>query len=143
MNTSNQLLRKISTSEISEKELDEDPKGWKNKSYVQIPVTTTDETHAKYGEWIDKCLAINGRKDGIFKSAKRTAKYIYRKHTTAFTEALNDLKISTPNKMMPVHIAAMFTSANVKSRRDRRALMRHLCHHFGREFFAPENAERM
>ena len=41
----------------------QDPKGWKTKTYVQIPVTNTDETHAKYGEWIDKCFDINGSKE--------------------------------------------------------------------------------
>jgi len=114
-------------------------------SFVKVPTTTTDESHAKLGSWIDKALEINGAKElnGKFSSAKRTAKYIARRYKPAFNAALSEMKISKPTRMGPIKIAAMFKAGNVRSRKDRRAIMRHLRHHFGRDCFAPEYEVQM
>ena len=113
------------------------------KSYVQIPTVTTDASFAKKSASIDAAIEIMGRKDSTFKSAKRTAKHLYKHYGEAFKAAMKDLKLSPPEKMGAVPIAAMFKAGNITSKKSRRGIMRHLRYHFGKEYFDPEYKVQM
>ena len=55
-----------------------------------------------------------------------------------FREALKAVGLDTPEKMSSFKIAAMYSAANISSRKCRRELMKNLWHHFGKHKCSPE-----
>ena len=74
----------------------------------------------------------------MFKSTKRAAKYLRKHNTEAFEEAVNEMGLSAPGKMSGIQIAVMWNAGNVSGREQRRMILRHLRHHFGKGCFEPE-----
>ena len=85
-----------------------------------------NQSHDKQAGWIDESIKISGNKSGVIKSAKRMAKYIYKKYTEEpfLLEACSELKLTTTKRMGAVQLSAMFKAANVTSKGERRQIMR-------------------
>ena len=111
--------------------------------FVKVAVSESDAYFHKYGKWLRKALQRSGGKGGMLKSAKRATKWIRKHQPDAFKEALKEMGFNNSSKMSAVQIAAMFKAGNVTAREQRRMIMRHLRHHFGRGCFEPEYKVQM
>ncbi len=119
-------------------------KNHKYESYVRVPANESDASFKKCCGWIDSAIQSNAGKAGnVFQSAKRTMKHLHKKFKSASMDALKELRLLPPVKMNEIQQAAMFKAANVSSRRHRRALMRHLRHHFGNVFASERKVEML
>ena len=120
-----------------------DMRNGKETYFVKVTPAGSDESFRKYSKWLKRALHRNGGKDGIFGGAKRATKWLYNNQKEAFNEAMSELGVSLPDKMNAVQIAAMFKAGNVTAREQRRMMLRHLRHHFGKGMFEPEYKVQM
>ena len=61
-----------------------------------------------------------------------------KKYEGAAKEVLDEMKMMPQEQMNAVKMVAMFKAANIQSKSKRRALLRHLRHHFGKHALATE-----
>ena len=120
-----------------------DMRNGKETYFVKVTSAESHETFRKYSKWLKQALNRNGGKGGISAGAKRATKWLYTNQREAFFDALSELGVSLPQKMNAVQIAAMFKSGNVTAREQRRMILRHLRHHFGKGLFEPEYKVQM
>jgi hypothetical protein len=114
--------------------------------YVRIPTNTSDESFRKSSAWVDRAIEMNsGRKDKASRttSAKRISRKLIATYREAFEEAMAEKNMQPPEKMDAVKLAAMFKASNISTRNQRRALLRHLRHHFGKFAFDAEHKVQM
>ena len=76
-------------------------------------------------------------------SAKRISKKLMASYREAFEEAMAEKNMQPPEKMGAVKLAAMFKAGNISTYNQRRALLRHLRHHFGKFAFDAEHKVQM
>ena len=114
----------------------------KVRHFVHVPVNESSTSFQKYRAWIDVAMEINGAGSKL-RSAGRIAKHIGRRYASAFKEAMKELHFSVAKKMSAVRISAMFKAGNVHARTNRRQILRHLRHHFGKHSFESEKQVQM
>ena len=78
------------------------------KSFVNVPVSETENSFEKYSAWIDTVIKINCSDGTKFKSAKRMMEHLFQRYGKVFKHALKDLRISTTDRMGVIQVVTMF-----------------------------------
>jgi len=116
----------------------------KEQSWVQVPVNSTDGSHAKQAKgWLGEAIKINGLKDGQeFDSARRACNYLAIHHPESMMASLKEKQYPVVEYMNETKLAAMWDDSNVNFTQEE-AIQKHLRAHFGKKAFATRKKVRM
>ena len=119
-----------------------DLKGDNVKTYVKIPVLNTSHHYfGKKDKWINNIInTLSSKKLDRAGTVWRLTKALVRWDRSSVLDGLKDTNVCAVRPIDAVTKAAMWKSGKVGSRTSRRALRRHLRHHFGREIFTSEKS---
>lgn len=113
------------------------------KSYVQVPVKTSDESFRKQKGWLRSTVKINGTRDGHeYDAARRFCLNLAKDYPEPMMDALKQANYPVVEYMNETKLAAMFEDAGLNLSQER-ALLQHMRDHFGKKAFATRKKVQM